>query len=292
MIIVRLNGGLGNQLFQYAFAKSLSIQKKVPFLLDDRYLIDRTPRRAFTFREYDLSIFNIQVNFFKQGKTLLPYWVYADKLIIKLMEQLSFSISSNLYVEPYFHFNPNYIHLSNDCYCIGYFQSYKYLEPIKEILKEELSFKDPISSNCINILSKIQNSNSVCVHIRKGDFINHTFHGTIKTSYYYDAVKHLSNQITSLQLFVFSDDINWCKTNLSFAQPTIYVDDIYAGLKGRNHFELMMNCRHFIISNSSFAWWAAYLAKNSNKKVVAPLAWLNNKKINTKDITPPDWVRL
>lgn len=292
MIVVRLNGGLGNQLFQYAFGKSLSIQKNVPFLLDDRYLLDRTPRKKFTFRNYDLSLFNMEPQFYKKGKTLLPYWVYADRALMKLIEKMPITVFKNLYVEPYFQFNPNYLSISNNCYCVGYFQSYKYFEPIKELLIKDLTFKSQIRPDCNQLLALISNTNSVCVHIRKGDFVNHSFHGNVETSYYHKALEVLLTQEQLLNLFIFSDDINWCKANLSFSIPTVFVEDVFAGEKARNQLELMINCKHFIISNSSFAWWAAYLGNHPEKKVIAPLAWLKNQKINTKDITPPSWLRL
>lgn len=294
MLTVRLQGGLGNQLFQYAFIKSLALQKGVGFQLDRRYLLNRTLRKNFTFREYDLSIFNVEENFYQPDVAWTAKEVYADKLRLYTQlkrQQLTGKIRRK-YIEPFFQYDERIVQIPNNAYCVGYFQSYRYFEDMFPQMRTDFSFKMPIDNTCYPLLQQIEETNSVALHVRRGDFVNHTFHGSVSMEYYLAAVAHLAKTENNLQLFVFSDDVHWCSQHLSFEYPTVFVAAELAGEKARNHFELMQKCRHFIISNSSFAWWAAYLGNASNKKVVAPKKWLQNPIINTNDITPPSWLRL
>jgi hypothetical protein len=293
MIVVRLNGGLGNQLFQYGFARSLAYQKQTSFALDVRYLNDRSYRPFFTFREYDLSIFNVQVNFYKSDRKLLPFWVYADRVIAKMVEKFPSPTFFGTYVESDFSFNAGYINLPADCYCIGYFQSYKYLEPVKHLLVKDLSFSEKQTNPAVlHLIQEIQQLNSVCVHIRKGDFANNNVHGTIGLEYYTNAIDLMAQKVNDIHLFVFSDDVNWCAKNLQFQYPVTFVPTELAGVKTRNNFEMMTHCKHFVISNSTYAWWAAYLAQYATKTVIAPKKWFMGVSVDTKDLTPAEWILL
>lgn len=294
MIVVRLNGGMGNQMFQYAFARSLSIEKGVKFCLDKRYLENRTPQKKFVFRNYDLSIFNIKEEFYKDSESISTSKFYADNILIKSIKMFPLlkNFASHLYLEPFFNFDKDFRAIRGNCYCVGYFQSYKYFDKIKDTILVDFSFKTPLRSNCNDLKFRITNTNSVCINIRRGDFLNNQYHGTVGNLYYYQAIDILQLSETDITIFVFSDDIAWCEQNLKFSHPTEFVSHEYAGIKFADYLGLMILCKHFIIPNSTFAWWAAFLSQNENKKIIAPKKWFMDSKIDTTDLIPGDWLRI
>lgn len=292
MIVVRLIGGMGNQMFQYAFAKAVAQNKNVPFLLDKRFLENRTPQKGFIFRNYDLSIFNIEENFFKPNQQINDFGFYKDYWKRKLLKKIPLSLS-NIYTEPFFEFNQHFLsQVSSNSYCIGYFQSPKYFENIYSEIKNDFSFKEAILEISSELFSKISQSNSVCLNVRRTDFLLNQTHGTLTSNYYQDAINLIQTEEKDLVIFVFSDDIEWCQSNLNFNLPTHFVNYEHKGYKFGNYLQLMINCKHFIIPNSTFAWWAAFLNSNPNKKVIAPKKWFNDSSYNSNDIYPSDWITI
>lgn len=297
---MRLQGGMGNQMFQYAFARSLSIQKGTDLQMDLRYLLDRSPRKKFVFRGYDLDILNVQESFFKQGRKLLPYQVQAEVIAIKALKKMPQYLKENTlrqtYIEPYSHFDALYTAVAKNCYCIGYFQSYKYFHHIHDLLLQEFSLKPQfIEHKSSELYKKIYDSNSVCINVRRTDFITNKAYEVVLEKYYETALDILLQKQANLNLFVFSDDIEWCYSNLKFNLPTVYVSDEHAGERFSNKFNLMVSCKHFIIPNSTYAWWAAYLSNNANKSIIAPTSWITNREVNelyVNDLIPESWIKI
>ena len=288
MFTVRLIGGMGNQLFQYAFAKARSLDTKSDFQMDLNYLLDRTPKKGFTFRNYGLDIFAITPSIYKKDKKLFAFRVYTDRILVKLCQVLGINNLYTVYIGIKFGYE-TVGNVSSNCYFIGYFQSYKYFHHIQPLLQEELVLKEPIDECAREIYTNIQLTNSVCLHIRKGDYVNHSYHNTLDFSYYNKSISYIKEVIGDITIFIFSDDINWCKANFITDVQHIFVGNDIAGKGERNHFELMRSCKHFIIANSSFSWWAAYLAIYKHKVVVAPRKWFKNDNRNVRDIILPEW---
>jgi hypothetical protein len=138
----------------------------------------------------------------------------------------------------------------------------------------------------------IENSESVCVHVRRGDFVTNTFNGLYGRDYYDAAAKTISRTKSDLSYFVFSDDIPWCRENLAFDGPTTFVDDDFEPVKFRDDLRLMAACKHFIIANSSFSRWAAWLNEDPAKMVVAPSRWATPKDIDKSGMYLPGWIRI
>lgn len=260
MITVKLKGGLGNQMFQYAFGKYLSNKLNSQFQLDIRYLLDRTPIKNYSFRDYDLDIFNLQVNLKSQPKPF-PLQVYFSKLLeisnLKMVGLLNFSLPFYYVERILFMFDDTVNKLSPNCYVSGYFQSYKYVQPIEKELKSDFYFSPKLCDQEAELLAEIIDSESVCVHIRRGDMLTLSGINT-DLSYFERALKRLEETKPINHVFVFSDDIEWCKSNFRSEIKTTFVDPKFAGRKASHHFFFMLNCKHFVISVSSFAWWAAF----------------------------------
>ncbi len=276
MIIIKLKGGLGNQLFQYGFGRLISNKRKEQFKLD----ISSLGSLKDTHRTFALDKFNIKAEI----ATHADLKKYQPLPITRLIKQKIFR-----------QFNIGYIPsllTSQQIYFEGYFQSYKYFDPIKNELVNEISLKDKFHEYYQNISNQLQNINSVAIHIRRGDFAENkkikSIHQTINLNYYHQALELINSKVTNSIIFVFSDDIAWVKKNLSTKGQTIYVSP-EKNSEATQELILMSQCQHQIISNSTFSWWAAYLNQNPNKIVIAPKKWNNRYQRHYAHLIPGEW---
>lgn len=290
MVVTELQGGLGNQMFQYAIGRHLSILNNCRLLLDTRYLDDRKPRKNFTYRELNLDIFNIDIELApesisrKYGLNRNFFWKFISRLPLpKKLRVIN---------EERFSFSPEVLHSPDNVYLKGYWQTEKYFTAIEDIIRTDFVLKKSLPPVIQKLQYEISSAMSVCMHVRRGDFVHTDMHRTLGMEYYGKAATLMQAKFEAVVFYVFSDDIEWCKKNIVFNGRIIYVDDSFAGEKSSGHFSLMCSCRHFIIPNSSFAWWAAWLGADKNKVVVAPRTWFYNEKWDTKDILPADWIKL
>jgi hypothetical protein len=287
MIVVELSGGMGNQMFQYAFGRYLAHKHNTKLFLDTHYLLDRSPNRTFIPRNYDLSIFNIEENIASE-KISSEYGTLRSKLT-KAKQKIFKPKELEIITETSMQVLEDIDKISDNVYLKGYWQNNKYFDEVLDTIKQDFSFSKDLSKNCENLMSDIQNSNSVCLNVRRVDFVTNSSHGALKSSYYKNAEEVIKNKVENPVFFIFSDDIEWCKENIKPNYRTVYVEHSFAGEKFKDYLELMLNCKHFIIPNSSFAWWAVRLSPNNNKVVVAPEFWLHNPIIKTKEVFNYNW---
>ncbi len=297
MIIVQLLGGMGNQMFQYAAGRRLAIKNNDELKLDTSILLDWKPGRHLVNRGFDLDIFNIQPAI--AGKKEIAD--YNTQLMSK-PGKVYFHLKRKLgiekaYKEKNFSFDRKVLTLTGDQYLAGLWQSYKYFEDIEGIIREDFKLKVPISKNSEDLLEQIRQSNAVCINIRRTDYVSvkqtADVMGFIGIDYYKDAIHVLTAKTENASIFVFSDDIEWCKTHLTFdSLPVTFVDHSHAGHKFSDYFHLMQACKHFIIPNSTFGWWAAWLCMSTDKIVIAPKKWMSDPTVSTADLIPPSWIRI
>jgi hypothetical protein len=289
MIIVKLMGGLGNQLFQYAAGRSLSIHKKTTLELDISGF-DHVPA-GVTKRKFELDAFDIPVSITSQSELdKRKQFSFTDKALNKLLP----NHRKRYYDEPHFHFDENFYKASASASIVGYWQSEKYFAPVANIIRKDLAFRQETISKNKNLMEQIGSVNSVSVHVRRGDYVNddHTarMHGNCGLDHYEAAVKLLDSKTSGMHLFVFSDDIAWAKDNFKFPFKTVFVEDSNA--HAIDDLYLMSHCKHNIIANSSFSWWAAWLNNNQDKIVIAPSKWFGEFKADTKDLYPAGWIKI
>jgi len=288
--------GLGNQMFQYALGRCLAEKHHTTLKLDTTQLLDRRkPNSArHVHRDYDLGIFNICEEFSTKDEvntlTYSPFSI-VRKVLRKLLKWI-IRVPSTYILEKQYHFETHILLLPDNVYLEGYWQTEKYFLPIESIIRQELSFKNELCPQSKILRSEILASESICINVRRTDYLVNTHHGVCGLDYFYEAIGIISKQIKSVNIFVFSDDIEWCQANLKFSYPTTMVSHEYAGLKFNEYLHLMSCCRHFVIPNSTFAWWAAWLSDNPNKIVIAPKKWFNDPKIDTNDLIPSSWQRI
>lgn len=293
MIIVKLMGGLGNQMFQYAAAKSLAGHLRTSFKLDTTFLLDRTPKENFVYRDFDLDIFNINPGIATKEETdrftrkpssaLAQYLAWVKNKIWQ----------SKYYFEPHFHFTPDFFKLPANCYLDGYWQSPKYFTNVEKELRIDFSFNESIQRNSLKLHKSILEQTSVCVNVRRADFLSNAFHGVCDMKYFAPAIEIVASRINNPHFFIFSDDPEWCKENIKPSYPVTFVGHEHAGYKFSNYLQLMSQCKHYIIPNSSFAWWAVWLNTRLEEKiVVAPQSWFADSSWNSKDLIPDTWIRV
>jgi hypothetical protein len=297
MIIVQLAGGLGNQMFQYAAGRSLSIKHKTDLMLDLSFLLDRRPRKDFVFRDYNIGIFKIDPKIASKNEELnFGFKARKIKRMFYCLKQ-RMNRSLPMYVsESHYLFDSKFFSIPSHAYLEGYWQSEDYFKEIEVTIRKDFTFSDPLDEKGLELAKNISSSNSICLFVRRGDY------ASIKSTiihlelcgieYYSKAFKYISEKTDNLEVYVFSDDLEWCKANIKFDRPTIYVDNSFAGNKYGQHLHLMKLCRHFIISNSSFGWWGAWLNPDPNKIVIAPKQWYKNPQMDTSHLIPNNWIRI
>jgi len=293
MVIVRLKGGLGNQLFQYAAGLSLSKFHNTELKLDKSYL-DTNLNSTITSRRYELNVFNIQANF-AASTEVDSLTKYAGNKIARVVGRNFPSCFSKLFAaETGNNFQPNFFKYPPNTYLDGYWQSEKYFINIEEKLRNNLSYISKPNSENLDLIEKMLSLNSVALHIRRGDYLldkTKDVYASCNSEYYNNAIEYVVRKSGNIKLFVFSDNIEWVQKNMDLPIDSIFV----ANNTGSNSFEdmrLMSMCKHNIIANSSFSWWGAWLNSNKSKIVVAPSKWFNDSKLDTTDLLPESWIRL
>ena len=291
MIIVKLIGGLGNQLFQYSLGRSLAQKKNVQLKLDISGF------QEYKLHAYGLSHFNVKETF-AMNEEIAKFQKYKRIPGKKSFLYNKLIANKNKYFqERQFHFDKGVFDVSDNCYLVGDWQTEKYFKNIEDIIRKEITVKTPQTGKDAEIAKKTEEVNSVSIHIRRGDYANDLttkdYFGIFGPEYYQKAMKIIAEKVKNPHLFVFSDDHDWVKKNIVLPYPTTYVDHNNAD-KNYEDLRLMSGCKHFIIANSSFSWWGAWLSQNPNKLVVGPKKWFNNvkKSVKTDDIMPDDWIKI
>ena len=292
-VIVRLHGGLGNQMFQYACGRAVANRRNANLLIDLRLLLDRSPRENYVYRNYELNVFQIKQDFaslrdiMRVGLGLRqqvsaklfgrpPQWKY------RAFEELPGPLQDEL------------LNGNGSVYLDGFWQSAKYFAEIDDLIRREFQLWFPPTGRADELRRKIAAGNSVCINARRTDFVGQPINGTCEDSYFMDAFNYVHDRVDNPNYFVFSDDLVWCREHFAFIHNATFVE--FADVEGRMEWyqNLMQTCRHFIIPNSTFAWWAAYLSQFPERIVVAPKQWFAISDLNkfSDEIIPPDWVRL
>ena len=292
MIISKLYGGLGNQMFQYAFARNLALKYGVELKFDITALIKESGNSKYIGGDIELEALDVNLSKATENEINLFMRSKFGKLVDLVL--LFFHISGKYsYVkEPHFHFFKSALSSPVNSYLDGYWQSEKYFKGIRKHLLQEFKPKHTLSFKTIELEKEIKNSKSISIHVRRGDYLSNTdIYCICDETYYMNSIEFICKKIDNPTLYIFSDDPNWFKNNIKTDYKTVYVSHNI----GRNSYEdiyLMSLCQHQIIANSSFSWWGAWLNLNPNKIVIAPKCWFKIKSKNTKDLIPEEWIQL
>ena len=285
-VVVGLSGGLGNQMFQYAAGRSLAVRLGAPLALDLSWFGGQSDRK------FALEPFHVEADQCSQCSSLSPR---CQSLISRFSRRwLTHILGVPVWREPHFHYSEDFAALSSPVFLDGYWQSEKYFKGIRSLLLREFALREPLPPACAKLLEQISECNAICIHVRRGDYLNNPVaakvHGTCSLDYYYAGVGDLCRELTKPHCFIFSDDPVWVRSSLVLGCPMTVVD-----VNGPNdaHLDLvlMAACRHFLIANSSLSWWGAWLGGYPSKKVIAPARWFSTSDNDTRDLLPESWLR-
>lgn len=294
MKIVRISDGLGNQMFQYAFARKLRLISKEPVYLDNRFINNEDKfavgefqnlKGKLGYRKYGLDCFKITLSV--TDEQILWKWNYLKR--DNVWNKLIYSLARvDFWIWRFWEEDTNVLKkrfdiqkLRGHVYYQGYFFDLKYFDEIKPILQKEFCLKEPIvlPRKLKDVLSY---ENTVSIHVRRGDFLKLN-RNISQSDYYSKAIKRMEERIEKPTYIIFSDDIGWVKENLDIPGEKIFVSEM--GFEDYQELIIMKHCKHNIIANSTFSYWAAYLNKNEQKIVICPKGW------KTK-IIPDEWIKI
>lgn len=287
MIIIKTKGGLGNQMFQYAFGRALSLARNTDLRLDVEDSSTLKGIKTDIQRPFLLDHFKIKATIATKEEirnTRKAFLLYFSKLWRKL-------INYNYYA-----FDPSFLKKKDDTYFEGlWWQSEKYFNAIRETLLKDFELKEGFGTEAEKVAESIrQTEYPVSIHVRRGDYANDpltlAYHGLATLEYYKEALIAITKKVAHPVFYVFSDDINWAKEHITFPYPALFVSE--RTISAPEELVLMSQCKHHIIANSSFSWWGAWLSKSPDKVVIAPKKWIADETVNTSDVCPEEWLRI
>lgn len=283
MITVYLKGGLGNIFFQYAVGRAVAIRNNTSLCLDLSHYISirdisvRNLVRELGYLQLNAELFVPSV--LSKAKSCLGIGKHADNTLFK---------------EKQFGYDAAVLVLGDESRLDGYFQSEKYFKRVEQQIREDLQFRRPFVDRKVSVYqNRINDSNSVAIHIRRGDYLKKPLHNICTERYYFKSIEYMRESLAAPSFFVFSDDIEWCRANMKSGEYDFV--DINIAAQRLIEFHLMCSCKHAIISNSSFSWWAAWLNSNSDKIIVSPNRWFNDEIMNAQALRhtiPDNWIRI
>lgn len=283
MIRVKINGGLGNQLFQYASGYAFARDNQTELIVDISDALD--------YKVHSLRLTQLSCSArFDENKS------FMDRLLLhRRFIKMTSTFLPHYYIEPDLLYNNKLKSIADNKKLIGYFQSELYFNHYREELLKEFSPKNKFSAYQDSVLKLIKGSNALSIHVRRGDYIANPeaniIHGLCDINYFERAIDFLEEKgLVNLntKIFLFSDDIHWCKENVRFKYDTILINDDFN--EPELDMWLMSNCNNHIISNSTFSWWGAWLNNDINKVVIAPKNWFANGM--ETNIQPESWILL
>jgi len=302
MIIVRINGGLGNQLFQYATARAISLKLNRKLFLDKSWYRDihiqenRSDPNATTHRDFLLNYFSVQSRVINK---IHLNWIKRLEIRSRNSNFFKFLREGPLNIFSYKTINHNNYSLESiqehpHVYLIGYWQNNNIIDDYKNQISNDLILRHSLSTNNEHYLKSINTTNSVAIHFRRCDYQSKSksrdVHASCSNNYYYEGIEYLQNNMNNLHYFIFSDDMTWVKNNIDFNANITFIDN---DGPSHEHFYLMSQCKHQITANSTYSWWAAWLNTYPGKVIITPKYWYNDKQLNNTVIhLPNEWIRI
>jgi len=288
MIITRLKGGLGNQLFQYVAGFRVASKYNEQLKLDVTGYENPKHMNSDTPRKYRLHAFNLSFGVATSDEAM------KARNPLGLFSKVLRAFNQKILKKNYIDYHPEFFKKKHS-YIEGYFQSEKNFEGIEDKISKEFQLKKEFESESFLFeKNKIDKNKSVSVHVRRGDYANdkttNNYFGTCSLEYYKQAMDYMESKVQNPVYYFFSDDIEWVKKKFGLQDNYIFVSN--PKLEDYEELILMSICSHNIIANSSFSWWGAWLNNNPNKIVIAPKKWVNVEPNPNPNIIPEGWVTI
>lgn len=287
MIISRIVGGLGNQMFQYAVGRALSIESGQPLKLD------LTQMERYKVHTFQLDQLNIIYDVADRREVPCPPRKSVFGRLITTMKNRG---RIHQLFENAQSFDPSILNWRGPAHLSGYWQSEKYFARHADVIRRDFSLKKPYSHLRQDVLSKILGVEApISVHVRRGDYVTNqranAIHGTCEPDWYRRAMEIVMDRADKPTFFIFSDDPSWARSNLPEYTGMVFVEPQADG-RDAEDMHLMASCHSHIIANSTFSWWGAWLNPRADKNVIAPARWFRSKEQLSRDLVPIEWSSL
>jgi len=290
VIVVTVMGGLGNQMFQYAFGRAASLGLGRELVLD--LALMPTGREPYV-RRWELPTLSIaQVRQIGAGGLRRspyrrrPLANRSGQLAHRLLERFQISDPKDDQILCFSEV-PRPIAL-----CVGYWQSHRYFEGLHELIRAELRPRDQLSSIAFESMSRVKSRETIAVHVRRGDYVTDSrvarVHGSLGNGYHAMAVRRIAEHLDRPLAVVFSDDPDWAIANLQLGVETVHAER-YRRFTAVETLGAMATCRHHVIANSSLSWWGAYLAAHPDQHVIYPERWFLDRVFDPEVRFPSHW---
>lgn len=308
MIVVRMLGGLGNQLFQYALGRRLTYGTDDRLALDLSWYSDEWEK--FSERTFKLDNFatTFSVASERDVRDIIPGGRRGTNTARRLCRYCPALVQTtcNYVLEiqknylwrwtpevcttrvPRCHsFEPSILDITGPAYLDGFWQTERYFHDFGSVLRSDLTVTDPVEGWDEDLLHRISETNSVGVHVRRGDFVD--IGHALPAAYFERAVSEIESRVSNPHFYVFSDGIEWAKRRITIPHPTTYVSNRYADADYED-LRYLSECRHHVISNSTFGWWGAWLGEHPDQRVIAPSRWTyHDLPTRSLDVVPERW---
>lgn len=301
MITVKIHAGLGNQMFQYAFGRALSLKNHDQLRVDPAMLYDVLKTRSIAPRNYALSTvfaINPQFNWTSRMQTVIKV-PYLSKAFNRYYPRIFGALGVWRYLQEKKHytFDAGTYNATGNLYLDGFWQTEKYFKAYEATIRKDFSFRAPLQGATAQLAGEIRNSNAVCLNVRRQEIFSDA---TLRAMYdvaspeYYDSAIQLMKEKAGagIVVFVISDDIGWCRKNMKINAEHRFIGTEHYGAEFRDALQLMTLFKYFILPNSSFAWWGAWLAEPPDKVVIAPRRWNRTPGVDNPDLLPEAWIAL
>lgn len=301
MIVSRLFCGLGNQMFQYAAGLALAHRRNTVLKLDVSWFSEGNAEANH--ERYGLDCFVLDSHFATEQELAWGRGIQRNvaesrfgRLITKFGLQRYAELlptGGNWHIQKQFNFYPEFFDLPDGSVIDGTFQSEKFFAPVAKVLKKHFGFRYAPSARVAEVAAEISSCEAVAIHFRRGDLLSEKYKNTqsaLGVEYYRRAFREIERKLARPRFFIFSDDLEFVRS-CGFCPPGSIFVDCVEDWNAYDTLRLMSLCQHFIIANSSFSWWGAWLAENPNKVVIRPEPWFANMPENdTRDLCPDEWV--
>jgi hypothetical protein len=291
MIIVKLSGGLGNQMFQAATGEAISRHFKTELKFDLSFLEkNNSSTTTFTTRKFRLDSFKFALNFANE-KELRFFFPDSKSNLILWSQKIRKKVLKCTVLIDTWNFQNIFNYTTKCIYLDGFWQSEDYFKAIRASIINLFRFP-AIPFNSVPLLQSIKSTNSISIHFRRGDYVNNehisSIHNVCDLTYYERAIDYITERQKAIKLFLFSDEPEWLFGNFKseFEFEIVKTDSDITDM------HLMSRCRHNIIANSSFSWWAAWLNQNPDKIVIAPKKWFATDIANYENVVPISWIKI
>lgn len=292
MIVSNLIGGLGNQMFQYACGRAISLRSRLPLRLAADQLEDYRQHNGFEL----LRVFNISASVIPPDELRFFLGVRATLKVRRLLGRPSMSwiTGKQWCTEPHFDYWPGVKQIKYPVYLHGYWQSENYFADIANVIRTDFTFRAEFDALDLLVCKQMASGRCASLHVRRGDYLKGKFknlYASCSIEYYTAAVRLLRAKFPDIRIFAFSDEPEWIVKNLQPELGQIEVVGHNAGARSANDMRLMSLADHHIIANSSFSWWGAWLNPSREKVVIAPKTWFADGR-PTPTLLPSGWIRI